>query len=95
MPKENQSDVALNYYQVMFNIYELHSRKVRKAYAESRSGTDPDAEFQAIYSRSGTDRSIELNKFKRETKMGQDTTALKDWRKKVDEELKVLEGFAK
>ncbi len=90
MPETKRTDRGLKYFQVMFNIYELHSRKMREAYALSRSVTSPDAEFQKQYSRSAVDRATELNKFKRETKLGQDTTALETWRVKVDEELKAL-----
>lgn len=95
MPKDEQTDVGLNYFQVMFNIYELHARKMRKAFADSRSAENPDAEFQTRYSNSGIERGTELNQFKKETKMGLDSTAIESWRLKIDEELKALEAFQK
>jgi hypothetical protein len=95
MPEEKQTDLGLNYFQVMFNIYELHSRIMREAHALSRSGKNPDAEFKEKYSHSANNRAIELNKFKRETKIGLDSTAVDTWRVKVDEELKALEAYGK
>jgi len=95
MPEEERTDVGLSYFQVMFNIHEVHARKMREAFAVSRSGKNPDAEFQEKYSTSAIDRSAELNEFKKETKMSLDTTALATWKIKVDEELKVLEAYRK
>ncbi|MFT7154778.1 MAG: hypothetical protein ACI9Z7_001854 [Alteromonas macleodii] len=95
MPEDERTDIGLNYFQVMFNIYEVHARKMRKNYAASRSAENPDAEFQNKYSTSGIERSTELNKYKRDTKMGLDSTALDTWRVKVDEELKTLEAYGK
>lgn len=93
MPEEKRTDTDLSYFQVMFNIYELHSRKMREAYALSRTAEDPDAEFKGKYAHSAIDRSTDLNKFKRDTKMGMDSTALETWRVKVDEELKALGDY--
>ena len=93
MPQKDRTDLGLSYFQVMFNIYELHSRKMKKEYALSRSAKDPDAAFKEKYSNSGIDRSADLNQFKKETKMGLDSTALAAWRLKVDEELKALEYY--
>lgn len=95
MPKEEQTEVGLNYFQVMFNIYEVHARKMREAFALSRSSVNPDAEFQEKYGTSTIDRSAELNEFKMKTKQGLDTAALSIWKIKVDEELKLLEAFGK
>jgi hypothetical protein len=95
MPEKDRTDVGLKYYQVMFNIYEVHARKMRKEYAESRSATDPDVAFREKYKTSGTDRGDELNAFKKETKMSVDTAAVSAWQTKVDEELKALAEYAK
>ena len=95
MPNDKQTEDALDYFQVMFNIYEVHSRLMRKEFEVSRSGENPDAEFQEKYSHSANNRATELNKFKRETKTGLDTAALATWRVKVDEELKALEAYGK
>ena len=95
VPEKSQTEFGLTYFRVMFNIYEVHSRKMRAAYALSRSGENPDAEFQEKYSHSANNRVADLNKFKRETKMGQDTTALTMLEEKVAEELKALEAYTK
>ena len=95
MPEDERTELGLKYFQVMFNIYELHSRKMREAYALSRKGKDPDAEFKEKYSYSANDRATDLNKFKRDTKMGLDSTAVDNWGTKVSEELKALELYRK
>lgn len=95
MPEEERTELGLKYFQVMFDIYEVHARIMRKEYADSRSAKDPDAAFQAKYSVSGNDRSTELNQFKMRTKSGLDSTAVATWRVKVDEELKALEAYGK
>ena len=95
MSGEKQTEFGLSYFQVMFNIYEVHSRLMRKEFEVSRSGENPDAEFQEKYSHSANNRATELNKFKRETKMGLDSIAIDTWRLRVDEELKMLEAYRK
>ncbi|MDB4655437.1 hypothetical protein OAE48_01175 [Flavobacteriales bacterium] len=95
MPKDKQTEDALDYFQVMFNIYEVHSRLMRKEFEVSRSGVNPDIEFQEKYSHSANNRATELNKFKRETKMGLDSIAIDTWRLRVDEKLKTLEAYMK
>jgi hypothetical protein len=95
MPEEKQTDSGLKYFQVMFNIYELHSRKMREAYALSRTAEDPDVAFKEKYSQSANERSYDLNMFKMKTKYGMDTTALETWKVKIDEQLKSLSEYEK
>ncbi|MFM1874835.1 MAG: hypothetical protein RL266_572 [Bacteroidota bacterium] len=93
MPENERSDLGLNYFRVMFDIYELHSRKMRKEYADSRSARDPDVAFREKYSQSANIRTAYLDLFKKETKLGMDSTALETWRMKVQEELKALGAY--
>jgi hypothetical protein len=93
MPEDKQTDLGLRYFQVMFNIYELHSRKMREAYALSKTAKDPDAEFKEKYAQSANERSYDLNMFKAKTKYGLDSTAVETWRVKVDEQLKALGDY--
>ena len=95
VPEKDRNAATLKYYQVMFNIYELHSRKMREAYALSRSSKNPDAEFKEKYSNSANDRATDLNKFKLQTRYGMDTTALETFRLKVDEQLQALSEYAR
>lgn len=95
MPEKDRTDATLKYYQVMFNIYELHSRKMREAYTLSRTAKDPEAEFKQKYANSANDRVTDLNKFKLQTKYGMDTTALETWKVKLDEELNALSEYVK
>ncbi|MCB0755934.1 MAG: hypothetical protein H6603_06600 [Flavobacteriales bacterium] len=93
MPENKQTDAGLKYFQVMFNIYELHSRKMREAYALSRTAEDPDVAFKEKYSQSANERSYDLNMYKAKTKYGMDTTALETWRIKIDDQLKALAEY--
>jgi len=92
---EAKSDVGLTYFQVMFNIYEVHARNLRKDLATSKFKADPNPEFQEKYNTSMTNLINEFNQFRRETKMGLDTAALATWKTKVKEELTTLEEYKK
>ncbi len=95
MPEKNRTESDLKYFQVMFDIYELHSRKMREAYALSRTAKDPDAEFKEKYSHSANDRSTDINMFRMQTKLGTDTVALEKWHEKILAQLNALEAYVK
>jgi len=88
-----KSEVGLTYFQVMFNIYEVHARSLRKDLATSKFGYDPTPQFQEKYNNSMTNLSNEFNQFRRETKMGTDVDSLMDWKTKVEEELRQLDEY--
>jgi hypothetical protein len=88
-----KSDNCLLYFQIMFNLYELNARKLRKDLSETKFGADPNPLFQEKYNNSMTALTNEFNEFRKETKMGQDNDALVNWDKKVRDNLKLLENF--
>ena len=90
---EAKSDAGLLYFQVVFNIYEVHARSLRKDLATSKFGMDPAPQFQEKYNTSMTNLTNEYNQFRRETKMGVDKDALTAWNTKVLDELKALEEY--
>jgi hypothetical protein len=90
-----KSELGLKYFQVMFNIYEVHARNLRKDLATSKFSGDPTQAFQAKYNLSMTNLTNEFNEFRRQTKLGSDSVALDQWKVKVDEELKALEDYGK
>lgn len=91
--KDAREETVLTYFQVMFNIYEVHARSLRKDLATSKFGYDPTPLFQEKYNNSMNNLINEFNQFRRETKMGTDINALMTWKKRVEEELKALEDF--
>ncbi len=84
---------GLMYFQVTFDIYEVHARKLRKDLSEADFGSDPNQQFQQKYNASMTELTQEFNSFRKETKMGSVMGELKKWRIKIDEELKQLESY--
>jgi hypothetical protein len=90
-----KSDIGLTYFQVIFNIYEVHARNLRKDLATSKFKADPNPEFQEKYNTSMTNLVNEFNQFRRETKMGLDTEALATWNTKVEGELRTLDEYKK
>lgn len=92
--EEYQSDIGLTYFQIMFNIYEVHARGLRKELTNSKFGSDPTPIFQEKYNNSMTYLIDEFNQFRKETKLGRDTKILMEWKNKVEEELMALNDFA-
>jgi hypothetical protein len=93
MDPKAKSDEGLMFFQIMFNIYEVHARSLRKDLATSKFPFDPSALFQEKYNASMTNLTNEFNEFRRETKLGTDSDALKRWKIKVDEELNTLDEY--
>ena len=91
--EDHKSDIALRYFQVMFNIYEVHARSLRRDLSTAKFGADPTPIFQEKYNQSMTNLATEFNLFRKETKLGRDVSELDKWKLKVDEELKALEVY--
>ena len=90
---KEKDDNVLFYFQVMFNLYELHARELRKDLSETRFGLDPNSVFQEKYNASMTELTNDFNEFRKDTKMGLDNNALMTWNKKVHDSLKILENY--
>ena len=91
--KGSKSAQTLQYFQTMFNIYEVHARKLRKDLSESVFGDNPNPLFQEKYNASMTNLTNEFNEFKKETKLGSDKIALAKWKIMVKEELQLLDAY--
>ena len=92
---EIKVDQGLTYFQVMFNLYEVHARKLRQDLSSTKFGSDPTSIFQEKYNSSMTGLTTEFNQFRKDTKLGTDADALSLWKLKVEEELKALEAFVR
>lgn len=88
-----KTDLGLLYFQVMFDLYELNARELKKELSEANLGNDPNSIFQEKYNSSMTALTNEFNEFRKDTKLGQDSNALTDWYKKTQEKLKLLDNY--
>jgi hypothetical protein len=88
-----KTEPGLAFFQVMFDLYELHARELRKELSETNLGNDPNAIFQEKYNNSMTALLNEYNEFRKDTKMGQDSNSVTVWYKKTQEKLKLLDNY--
>lgn len=88
-----KTDQGLKYFQVMFDLYELHARALKKELSEIDPGTDPEAVFQEKYNNSMTALTNEFNEFRKETRLGQEAEAVAEWYRKTREKLRLLENY--
>lgn len=91
--KKEQSDNDLVYFQVMFNMYELHARKLRKTVKETKMGINPEKLFQEKYNAAIAGLDEELNEYKEETQSGNNIQAITEWKEKINKELEQLNAF--
>ncbi|MCA0446099.1 MAG: hypothetical protein LCH54_07710 [Bacteroidetes bacterium] len=90
---EGKTNSALKYFQILFDIYEVHARHLRKELEQSETEADVNVVFQEKYNRSMTNLTTEFNIFRKETKLGKDKKILLKWKKKVEDELQSLEAY--
>ena len=91
-PASKTADELL-YYQVLFNIYEVHARQLRKEFSETKFGIDPEKTFRAKYNEADASLTEDERNFRDETNEGAEAEELKKWDDKVKKELKDLEQF--
>lgn len=93
--KETQTPEELKYYQVMFDIYELHARRLRKEFSETKFGMDPDKIFYQKYRAAIAELDDHVKQYKNETESGADADALHEWEEEITKSLKELGEFKK
>lgn len=89
----SKTEDELLYYQILFSIYEVHARKLRKEFSETKFGLNPEAEFRTKYNAATENITDETNEYRDETKEGEDKAAVKKWDDKIKKEIKDLEKF--
>lgn len=89
-----KTDQSLKYYQVMFDLYEVYARKLRKDFKETKFGMDPNKVFQEKYESELSDLSDRNKQYMQETKLGTDADALKKWEDEVHRELQELSKYS-
>ena len=90
---KNKVSAALMLVQVMYHIYELHKRQLKKGLLEIDQGIDPTKIFGEKYNSAMTALLDELNEFKKQTKMGTDDKATITWNTAIIEKLMELEKY--
>ena len=91
--KEEQTEQELKFYQTLFDLYEVASRKLRKEFKETKFGLDPDKVFQSKYNTALAELNERDQTYKEETEMGGNAAEIEKWSKTLKNELKELEAF--
>lgn len=86
------SEMYLKYFQVMFDIGELYSRKLRKSIKEIKLDPYP-VTFDEKIKASQIGQADRISQFKRESKSGTFETAITRWYDNVKAELTELDAF--
>ncbi len=86
------SDTYLQYFQVMFDIGELYSRKLRKSIKEIKDDPYP-VSFNEKCKAAQIGQMDRLKQFKKESKNGTFETAITRWHENVKTELLELDAF--
>ena len=89
----NQNDNELNYYRLMFDIYELHSRMLRKTYKETKLGLDPNKHFQEIYSKAIAELDEHVRQYNEESSYGENREVMIEWTDMIRRELNKYSDF--
>ncbi len=84
----------LAYNQILFEIYELSARKLRKILAEtSFSVKDPIGLFDSIHTEHETSLAKTISQYRSETEEGINTKKIMEWAEKMAQELNIHEDF--
>jgi len=90
---EDKTPEILKYYQTMFDLHEVESRKLRKKFSETKFGIDPEKKFQELYKATLAELEKRNDLYMEETETGEKKEAVQHWTKMIQEELKSLEAF--
>jgi len=90
---EGKTVQQLKYFQTMFDIYEVESRKLRKEFKSTKFGLDPDKVFQEKYNAALKALSERVDEYMEETATGNEPAEVEKWSQALKLELKELEGF--
>ena len=80
--------------QTMFDIYELHARKLRQRFDNTSFGLGNQSE---VFNQAVQDNQNELldtlKQYRTETKLGADSSAMRDWASRIAGELSELSQY--
>ncbi len=86
---------ALQYDQLIFDVYELYLRKLREEFSHTDfSGDDYKSLFQKMAAQNNNALIKTVNEIRKDTSLGQMEEATKLWQYKIDEGLQSLEKYS-
>ncbi len=92
--KSAANDSLLLYHQVMFDIYELYNRKLKKQFNETEfSLNDYIEEFKSLTGKNNSDLEQQIEQYKIDSDHGNNYAGIKSWEMKVNRELDELKSF--
>jgi hypothetical protein len=91
---EGKTPQQLKYFQTMFDLYEVESRKLRKEFKTTKFGLDPDKVFQEKYNAALKALSERVDNYMEETAAGNEPEEVAKWSKTLKAELKELDVFS-
>jgi hypothetical protein len=84
---------SLKYYQVMFDLYEVYTRRLKKELKNTKFGLDPNKLFQEKYNAALTALSDRNKQYFKETKLGTDSESVEKWNQTIQTELNDLKEY--
>lgn len=92
--KKDASADLLLYNQVMFNIYELYTRKLRKEFYNTEFGLDDYIQqFHSMTEENNSDLKDRLEDYRRDADFGKNVAGIKIWKMKIGKELEELKAY--
>lgn len=92
--KKNASDDLLLYNQVIFNIYELYTRKLRKEFSNTEFGLDDYIQqFHIMTEKNNSDLKDRVEDYRRDTDLGRNVAGIKFWELSIEKELEELKSY--
>jgi len=95
LPAEEKTTQTLKYYQILFDLHEAESRKLRKTFKETKLGLDPEKVFQEKYNTALVELSERTEQYIEETETGTNGAEIERWAKLIQAELKTMEAYKK
>lgn len=93
LSRKTRSTNEILFFQVIFNLFELHARELRKELDQSAPGEDMTREFQRMYNQSLAVLSQEYYEFRKQAKMGKYKEVVSRWDEDVRKKIKDLDNF--
>ena len=91
--KNEQTVKELAYFNLMFSLYEVQTRKLRKACAEAPKEDNMAAVYQKLYAQALAEVEARQNIFTNNTKMGTDAAEMARWTDVIKKDLKDFDAF--
>jgi hypothetical protein len=91
--RKRATDDLLAYNQVIFDLHELYTRKLRQAFMAADFGLDNVVEsFNRLVEENGRALNARLNAFQRESRMGSNADVTQAWFRQIRAEIRELAG---